>query len=436
MNAEKSAAITRLNDMLRWAYEGDKVKSVFTPFETLGSKIIERLSTTKGSILVLSDGGLLVALMLNNRATNITFVAHTNRQAEFARQVGVTKIVRVDYNDPLEQLKKAKDFMDSKFDIILGNPPYSIKPNGKRLNKNPIYQEFFNLCVSKLNPGGTICWIQPTTWRTDYFSRAPFKKMRKSMDSMWIRNIWLALTPWSNGKDAGQAAVVVDVFVASTTDKKQTVVIANGQEFKANNFNMDSLNTMVVGSDVASQLKAKLTAFENDFIIEKNTFPPTTPRAGKPAVAMKIKNSVYRFPIACANRLTNGGISAWAAEPQLAQNIQKVIVSLMRALNPTYDAGHIAIGSDAAGKPVRSEAEGKFVVALLNSDPIQYLIAVHGDTPYNRKSKNAGKRNRGARFLNKIDIDFDRWDPADIDFKKYFHYLSDADWAEIKSVLK
>lgn len=173
MNAEKSAAIIRLNEMLQWAHECDEVKPVFTPFASLGKEIIEKLPTTQGSILVLSDGGLLVALLLNNRAANITFVAHTNRQAEFARQVGVTKIIQVGYNDPIKELEKC--LMGMKFDIVVGNPPYQPPQDGGTFSGSKLWPRFIAMAHDLTTDGGIFSLITPQGWLRAAKTNKPYQ---------------------------------------------------------------------------------------------------------------------------------------------------------------------------------------------------------------------------------------------------------------------
>lgn len=417
----------------------DSHKPVFVPL-IIAEFIVNSLTSLDGKILVHADTNVLIAVLRRLRSegrprTEVHFHAHTQAQVDFNEaafgQEFMVQTTLISYNKPIDEMKRELKKMD--FDIILGNPPYSIAPKGKQLNKDPIYQTFFNICFGHLKEGGHIGWIQPTAWRTDYERRADFKEMRHNVGASHLEKAWLSLTPWKSGEGSGQAAVVVDILIVGKSKPGTTIVVVNDEEIIVDQPTIQKLNSMVGGSSESEALKAKLMSFTNDFIINKTTYPPT---AGSDPIARNVRDDVYQYAVNCANRFSSGKSLAWARIPQMAQTTEKVIVSLMRAMNPTYDPGNVGIGADSAAYPVSSKEEAEFVTKLLNSDPIQYLIAVHGDVQYSRTSKNAGKRNRGARFLNQIDIDFSRWDKSDVEFKKYFHYLDDKDWAEIESVLK
>lgn len=417
----------------------DNHKPVFLPL-LIAQFVVDTMVFLDGKILVHADTNVLIAVLRRLRRegrpqTEVHFFAHMQAQVDFNKdafsQEFNVQTLLIGYNKPIDEMKRELKKMD--FDIILGNPPYSIAPKGKQLNKDPIYQTFFNICFDHLKEGGHICWIQPTAWRTDYERRVDFKEMRINIGASHLEKVWLSLTPWKSGEGSGQAAVVVDIIIVRKNEPGITVVVVNNDEIIVDQPTVQKLNSMVGGSSESETLKAKLMSFTNDFIINKTTYPPT---AGYDPIARNERDDVYQYAVNCANRFSSGKSLAWAKIPQMAQIEEKVIVSLMRAMNPTYDPGNVGIGADSAAYPVSSKEEAEFVTKLLNSDPIQYLIAVHGDVQYSRKSKNAGKRNRGARFLNRIDIDFSRWDKSDVEFKKYFDYLDDKDWAEIESVLK
>jgi len=61
------------------------------------------------------------------------------------------------------------DFSSTKFDIILGNPPFNegqnIEGSGKRGSGNPIWIEFVEKSLELLSPSGFLLFVHPPGWR-------------------------------------------------------------------------------------------------------------------------------------------------------------------------------------------------------------------------------------------------------------------------------
>ena len=153
-----TARIDVINDRLNWVYADDAVKPVHTPFHTIGKEIVDNLPSLDGHVLVLSDCGLLVSVLLKQRNADITFVAHTERQVEFARQVGVTKIIQVGYNNPIKELEDR--LMGLKFDVVVGNPPYSEKAKAS----DKLWAKFVLSGFNVLTADGKLAFITPAGW--------------------------------------------------------------------------------------------------------------------------------------------------------------------------------------------------------------------------------------------------------------------------------
>jgi hypothetical protein len=167
-----------LSDMITWVYVGDKVKPTFVPFETLGFEMINKISAVNGSILVLSDCGLLAAILRKMKSEGINFsrvefIAHTDRQVFFAEQVGVTTIHRLGYNEPIEILEQK---MKKPFDIIVGNPPYL----------NGLHMDFLVMCERHLKDSGHLIFIQPSTEFIKQGSVKPTKALRAIQDKVKV----------------------------------------------------------------------------------------------------------------------------------------------------------------------------------------------------------------------------------------------------------
>jgi len=152
----------RLNERLKQVYINDKVKSVYAPFETLGKEIISKLLSVDGEVLVLSDLGLLVALIIRfgneKKSTGkVTFVAHSKEQEEFARELNI-KTIQIGYEKPIKELEQKT--MGMKFDVIVGNPPFSENPKAS----DKLWARFIILSLNYLTDSGVLAYITPGGW--------------------------------------------------------------------------------------------------------------------------------------------------------------------------------------------------------------------------------------------------------------------------------
>jgi len=147
-----------LSETLAALYKDDPVKPAFAPVETLAKEMVERLPTVACSILVLSDAGLLVAVLRRLKAEGLSmdavrFVAHTEEVRDFVLKFGV-QVELVCYNDLHAWLEEAR----MEFDVVLQNPPYRYG-----MDKS-FYTKFIALGFKLLKKGGVMCAVTPHTW--------------------------------------------------------------------------------------------------------------------------------------------------------------------------------------------------------------------------------------------------------------------------------
>ena len=117
------------------------------------------------------------------------------------------------------------DYPDTKFDVIIGNPPFQAPDdnylNGKvRKNKN-ICEKIIEKCMGMLSPGGHLCFIAPTTiWSGKGVRPGLYEKMLQ----YYPKYIFLNLKKWFN---VGQNLKMC-FFVLSNEKRKQTTIESKG----------------------------------------------------------------------------------------------------------------------------------------------------------------------------------------------------------------
>jgi len=159
-----TALIDSIQRDLDKAYAGDTTKPVCAPFNTLGAKMVSKLPLTDGHILVLSDLGLLVAVLRRFKPEQVTFVAHTTEQKAVAQSLAV-KTWHVEYNSCISELEKLLKGL--KFDVIVANPPYG-----------NLHLKVLKTCVEHLTESGVYVSVQPVRWLRD-----PLWRLKKTTDA-------------------------------------------------------------------------------------------------------------------------------------------------------------------------------------------------------------------------------------------------------------
>jgi len=182
--------ITILRERLDALHVGD-VKSAYVPF-ALGDIMVGKIpmSTMGDKILVVSDVGLLLAIMkrvkrLEFDMSNVTFLCHTEKLRKYAQGLGIKtwfspyneldaffREGRVYTNDG--EIYNLKDDMKC-FDVILGNPPY----NGMKRTDIPKHFDCFLKTGFRthytfiacerflLKDNGIMLFVTPHKWLSD-----------------------------------------------------------------------------------------------------------------------------------------------------------------------------------------------------------------------------------------------------------------------------
>jgi len=165
------AKITSLKSRIDELIKSDPVKNVVVDFETLGKEMLNKIPTAslRGDVLVLSDIGLLVAVMVYLEEQNLSndrvkFIAHTEEVHAAANQLGiVSKLVTYDKLNLFFSGDKGYNYVTAdnnimKFDVIIGNPPYQHNKNKR------FYIQFINVAFNVIKENGIILFVNPIGW--------------------------------------------------------------------------------------------------------------------------------------------------------------------------------------------------------------------------------------------------------------------------------
>jgi hypothetical protein len=152
-----------LTEKLTELYVSDSMKPAFAPVETLAKEMVDR------SILVLSDAGLLIAVLRRLKSEGLSidavrFVAHTEEVRDFVLKFGV-QVELVCYNQLQDWLRKD---MGLKFDIVVGNPPYQeasdLREGESKRSSIRLWEQFLKFGIESLHKGGDLMFITPAGW--------------------------------------------------------------------------------------------------------------------------------------------------------------------------------------------------------------------------------------------------------------------------------
>jgi site-specific DNA-methyltransferase (adenine-specific) len=337
---EKQALIDSIQADLDVVYVDDAIKSVCAPFSTLGADMVDRLPAYDGNVLVLSDLGLLVAVLRKFRPEQVTFVAHTDKQEAFAHRLTV-KTWQVGYNDPIAQLEK--HLMGLKFDIVVGNPPYQGDKSGGN-KTHSLWKKFIRLAFVSITDGH-IAMVTPSTWvvcpkTTALFASGSLSYAEFLDHSVFNVGVDISWWHWHAGP------------------KIKTQLHVDGQ------------TVMVDVSDVGS-IPTKIVSEESLSIQQKTLLngKPFTIVSSPIYYANKERTAKFVWPI----YNTRAQPLSWGEKEPLDTKVLKVLFSNCGAFEPVLDKGTVGTCWHSHSIAVGSEDEAARLIKYLNSKLVKFL---------------------------------------------------------------
>ena len=253
---------------------------------------------------------------------------------------------------------------DTKYDVIIGNPPYQ-KPNKKtqkaRGGKSQLYMEFMERCLDILSPGGYLLFVHPSNWR-----KIGSPILHRILNTMTIRLLCL-----HQKKIFPNIPVTVDWYLIQNTpplDGTKTKIINSDNSriemvldrslpFIPNQMSDDIQNTIFElskGHRHKVILSCELHAYTKKHLISKT------------------KSRDFRYPL--VNTSAQGHV--YSKVKHSYQNHKKVILSNSGNLSPFYDDGVLGTTQNSMFILVKNQEEGENIVEKLKSEKYQTMIKI------------------------------------------------------------
>jgi hypothetical protein len=287
-----------------------------------------------------------------------------------------------------------------KFDVIIGNPPYTII-SGRR-HRSVIWHKFIKCAFTLLEDHGYLCFVNPISWRLNSKQKESYLKDLKSKQIIYLK---LAQTPFENENNN---KTLVDWYI-----------VENIPKYKATNIDFLDCN-----SDV--DITFPLYNYNHSHPITKNILEKVLTGNGPKIFErqpfgglIKFDKSYPKGNYKYVKALKKGKwIYDYTEYPHVHQFSQKVITSYMRQFRPFFDNGELGIGNNVHYLLINSEAEANFFIAIINSELGTFLHKLFALDIWDTKFKCTLKWNTILPF-SKIQID-NKELKTDDDIYRYF----------------
>jgi len=374
-----------IHEKLKAVYANDTVKSVFAPFHTLASEVINHIPSVEGAILVLSDCGLLVALCHRLKKegldfSKVIFVAHTEEQEELSRNLTV-KTWQLGYNDPIANFKQKA--MGLKFDVVIGNPPYQPGKNkaaGKRAGSAArIWHKFVEQSWTVLKDDGHLAFINPPHWRipSTAIKSDPLRVTREIMRTHKI--IWLQ----TGCETYFNLTIGIDAYVVM---KRKTANHFTNVKFHKNgdrqlSVDLQKIVLPTICDQMAFDIITKVTsdAAERIKLVQS---PNTHEIAERNTNVSRLKTDMHTVPM-LAN-IFGGAVNedklVWSSIPHPLQSNPKVLVpNHGRYISFPVEEGKFGLSIGIAAVPFESLSEAQEFGSWMNSKIVKFFIKCYQD---------------------------------------------------------
>lgn len=255
-----------------------------------------------------------------------------------------------------------------KFDIIIGNPPYQeVDESGNNAGhgKN-LFSKFIKLANELVRDNQYILLITPPTWMSP--SKDIFDTVFNPNSILYL-NIGIAKKYFPNiGSQFSW------FLLQKTTEHHDTTVECeyNGlyysSEMDLDNFPFLPVLLCAEVEGISNKVlftgKPKLAFFR-----DQKSHPYSAKMKDE---LQEEKDESHIFPM-----YYNPRRILWSSVELTQQFVEKVIVSFSGYIEPMYDNGKYGVSHMVFSMPVNSQAEGEYIIRLLNSKVFQFIVSIY-----------------------------------------------------------
>jgi Eco57I restriction-modification methylase len=260
--------------------------------------------------------------------------------------------------------KLEEKFNVNRFDVIMGNPPFT--EGGTKGEGKKIWPEFIDKFLNNIKDNGFLVYITPTNWRNIAPERKTLvdtlleKIKEKDLQFVYLLNSNRLRDNFPRIQQPMDYYIIQNKKYSNNTtivDHKNTINIVDISDF---------LIIPNYGIDIFFKFNKKLPklSFTN---IPYNI----SSQSGKKFLS-KIRNNVYKYPI-IKSILKNGVDTIYSSKEHPYQNKKKILVSDDTNLYPTYDNTN-GTSQHVFSMIVDNEDEGYKIIKTLNSKLFQYVL--------------------------------------------------------------
>ena len=223
-------------------------QNVFTP-PRLIRRMLSRIDfNNNDKVLVWYNIEFLVYLVKEIGLLPKNIYIYTNTQDKLILEKQGYNVV---YQENIDFDKIKNQFLDMKFDVVLGNPPYQIKVGDKKTE--PLWNKFFHISIDLLTEGGYLALIHPSGWRN---ITGKFKDVQEVIRSKKVS--FLSIHNEKDGMETFGAETRYDYYVLQNTPNNGSETTVRFQDGQVKQLVLDELEFIPNGGiDLLSILFAK-----------------------------------------------------------------------------------------------------------------------------------------------------------------------------------
>ena len=223
-------------------------QNVFTP-PRLIRRMLSRIDfNNNDKVLVWYNIEFLVYLVKEIGLLPKNIYIYTNTQDKLILEKQGYNVV---YQENIDFDKIKNQFLDMKFDVVLGNPPYQIKVGDKKTE--PLWNKFFHISIDLLTERGYLSLIHPSGWRN---ITGKFKDVQEVIRSKKVS--FLSIHNEKDGMETFGAETRYDYYVLQNTPNNGSETTVRFQDGQVKQLVLDELEFIPNGGiDLLSILFAK-----------------------------------------------------------------------------------------------------------------------------------------------------------------------------------